>query len=78
MELSGFSRRIFRSVYWQYAAKGLYEERVPEVPPEIIKRHFLRNGRRCVARQGEAASSSIITLTFDLMDDRFPSTHHWI
>ena len=41
-----------------HAAKGLYaEERVREVPPEIIKRHFLHGAEtQCRARQGEAAS----------------------
>ena len=58
-----------------HAAKGLYaEERVREVPPEIIKRHFLHGrGDSAGLVKVKPHLSSIITFRrLNLMDDRFP------
>lgn len=58
-----------------HAAKGLYaEERVREVPAEIVKRHFLqgRGDSEGLVKVKPHLSAIITFRRLNLMDDRFP------
>ena len=58
-----------------HAAKGLYaKERVREVPPEIVKRHFLhgRGDSAGLVKVKPHLSAIIKFRRLNLMDDRFP------